>query len=127
MAEQHRMVGAGAKARKQAHPPPRAALGDAHCTDEILAAKMRRATEGHQEAAWIERAERQRVEFDVEMFGAARVGAAARKWWWVEHDQIETLVALAQEFARVAVHEANGVGRIAVEFQVAPRPSERTF
>src|ERR1700687_3949434 len=113
MAEQHRMVGAGTKAREQTHPAPRAALGDSHRADEILAAKVRRATEGHQEAARIERAERQRVEFDVEMLGAARLCAAACKWRRVERDQIETLVAFAQELARLAMYEADGVGRIA--------------
>src|ERR1700730_13872379 len=127
MAEQHRMVGAGAKAREQAHPAPSAALGYSHRADEILAAKVRRATEGHQDAARIECAEGQRVEFDVEVLGAARVGAAARKWRRVERDQIETLIAFAQELARLAVYEVDGVGRIAVEFQVAPRPSECTL
>ena len=59
------------------------------------------------------------------MLGAPRVGAAARKWRRIEHDQIEKLVAPAEQFARLAMHEADGAGRIAVELQVAPRPIER--
>ena len=35
------MIGAGAKAREQAHPAPGTALGDTHRTDEIFAAKVR--------------------------------------------------------------------------------------
>src|ERR1700688_559421 len=125
MAEQHRMVGAGTKTLEQAHPASRAALSNAHRANEILAAKVRRATEGHQEAARIERTERERVEFDVQVLGAPCVTAAARKWWRVEHYQVETLLAPAQQLARLAMREANGVGRIAIELQVAPRPLER--
>src|SRR5205823_1005460 len=118
------MIGTGAKARKQAHPAPGTALGNTHRTDEVFAAKVRGATEGHQEAARVKRAEGQRVEFDVEMFGAPRVGARARKWRWIKHDQIETLIALTQKDTRFPMHEANGARRIAVELKVSLRPVE---
>src|SRR5579872_3064366 len=124
MAEKHRMIGTGAKTRKQAHPASASALGDTHRTDEVFAAKVRGATEGHQEAARIKRAEGQRVEFDVEMFGAPRVGARARKWRRIKHDQIETLIALTQEDPRFTMHEANGACRIAIELKIALRPVE---
>ena len=68
------MVGTGAETLEQAHPAARAAFGDAHRADEILAVEMRRTTEGHKKAAGAERADCERIEFDVEVLGAPRIG-----------------------------------------------------
>src|SRR5579863_6172597 len=101
MTEHHRMVAAWTKSFDEAKIAPRAPLRDPHGSEEIFAAEMRRATEGHQRAAGRDRAHRERVELDVKMSGAQAVLDTARKGRRIDNHDREFSVIRSKIFERV--------------------------
>src|SRR2546423_817995 len=99
------MVRAGSEMLEDSHAAAASGLRDAHGAHEVLAAKMRGATERHEFAAGGERAHRHRVELDIEMLGARRIATASGERRRIKHDEIEPLLRVSQEFAGVALEK----------------------
>src|SRR6516165_10029997 len=115
MAEHTGMVLAGAKPLNEAEVSSGAYRGNTYRAEKIFATEMSRAAERHQKTPIRHCSHRGAIEFGVELCRARNVFEAAGERRWIEHNDIELLVALTQVLRRLVANQFIALWRPTVE------------
>src|SRR5579872_5940548 len=87
---------------------------------------MGRATKGHQSPPGRKRMHRISVKIGVEMGRPRHIFETACERRRIENYQVKALGGAGQKRSGIALEQIHAINRIAVEFDIAPRPSECT-